>query len=237
MQILDFTNTRLDWHRPLTSYAKVQQLYSRFVRNMAWQARRPRCHSLGLLNVGCGPFPRAEFINLDYYWMPGIDLCWDAARGIPLPDRWVHGVFCEHMIEHLPLEQARRLLAEFHRVLKPGGVARISVPDAELYLTLYNRRRAGEAARFPYEQSDDATPLLPVNRAFRGHGHMFAYDEETLAHFLREAGFVEVRREGYLRGRDPRLLVDRPERQVESLYVEAAARGGSAGPAAEKRRG
>jgi hypothetical protein len=43
-------------------------------------------------------------INLDYHWRPGIDICCDITRGLPLPDTYVRGIFSEHCIEHISFE-------------------------------------------------------------------------------------------------------------------------------------
>ena len=64
--------------------------------------------------------------------------------------------------------------------------------------------------------------MMSVNRIFRGHGHLFIYDFDTLAKMLHKHGFQDVRKEQFLRGRDPRLLIDMEWRAVESLYVEAS---------------
>jgi SAM-dependent methyltransferase len=39
------------------------------------------------------------------------------------------GVFCAHVIEHLPAEAAVRLLAGVHRVLRPGGALVLITPE------------------------------------------------------------------------------------------------------------
>ena len=56
----------------------------------------------------------------------------DLSRGIPFPDGSVDAVYHCHLFEHLDREVAERFLREVLRVLKPGGVHRIVVPDLEL---------------------------------------------------------------------------------------------------------
>ena len=55
----------------------------------------------------------------------------DLRKGIPFPDRSVDAVYQSHLLEHLDRAVAARLMAETHRVLKPGGLQRIVVPDLE----------------------------------------------------------------------------------------------------------
>jgi predicted SAM-dependent methyltransferase len=195
--------------RSISSYAKVQALMSRLFRDR-YVSRRAA--GLELLDVGCGPNLHPQFINLDYNWRPGIDICCDVTRGIPLPSQSLRGIFTEHMLEHVPREAARKVLAEFRRLLRPGGAVRIVVPDGEIYLRRYV---SGEAMPYPAD-----TPITSVNNVFNGHGHRYIYDFMTLRAELEAAGFTDVARKAFNVGR-AELLMDTPSRAVESLYVEA----------------
>ncbi|MEO8682881.1 MAG: methyltransferase domain-containing protein [Vicinamibacterales bacterium] len=228
MSLFDFS-----FSRPIGSYSKVQGLVSKWKRNQPSQLRSPRVAGKEYLDLGCGPNTHPGFINLDYDWQPGVDLCWDLARGLALPDGSMKGVFSEHCLEHFSLPTVRFLLAEIRRVLRPGGVVRIVVPDAGLYLDLYARRRAGEAtADFPYEDAVRSagltSPLASVNRVFyvdrdSPAGHRCMFDADLMTELLGLSGFEHVRREQFRTGRDPKLLIDAEHRNVESLYMEASA--------------
>ena len=228
----------VSFRRPLTSYAKVQAWIARLIRNRRFQLRRPRVLGSAYLDVGCGPNTHAEFINLDYLWHPGVDVCWDLGTGLPFGDGTLRGVFSEHCLEHFPLPEAAKLLHEMRRVLAPGGTLRLVVPDGELYLRTYVRRLdGGPAPLFPYEESERTqagwSPMVSVNRIFYQDreslfGHRTIYDFQLLEQLLRSAGFDRVARRRFGEGTDPRLLIDTPDRQCESLYVEATH--GSAAP-------
>ena len=205
---MDFSRTHLSLRRPLTSYSKVQQLVSALIRN-----RPQRWEAKPLLNLGCGPFPHPAFVNVDWHWRPGV-VCWDATKPLPFADRSMEGIFSEHCIEHLPFVAVSGVLRELRRVLLPGGTLRIIVPDGELYARNYT-------AGLPMPLGDgEMTAMFSINRIFREHGHQFIYDFETLALVLRHAGF-EAEKRSFMEGRDERLLIDRAERAVESLYVDA----------------
>jgi len=202
---------------------KLQRNVSRLIRG-----RRAfmRFKTPGLvLDVGCGPNARPGNLNLDYQWRPGVDICCDITRPLPLADGYVSGLFSEHCLEHIPFSLALDVLREFHRVLQPGAFARIVVPDFEIYLEQYLRLRDGGAAAMPYADQDSIagiySPMLSINRIFRGHGHQFIYDFATLAVMLERAGFVDIDKRQCGDSRDARLLLDSPERAIESLYVEA----------------
>jgi len=218
--MLNFKHTHLSWNRPLGDYAKVQLLYSRLVRNKRFQLKNLPLKSY--VNIGCGPNIDPDFINIDYQFRPKIDLCWDITKGIPLKNNSVKGVYTEHCLEHIEFSSCQFVIEEIYRILMPSGIARIIVPDAELYLDIYEKKKKGENIFFPYERnSSDYTPMMAVNRVFRGHEHKFAYDYETLKMMLHKAGFAEIKKEIYMSGKDVELLADTKERKIESLYVEA----------------
>jgi predicted SAM-dependent methyltransferase len=172
------------------------------------------------LNVGSGQNLAAGYCNLDYRWWPGVDICWDIRRGLPIRDDSIAAIFTEHCIEHIELASFLRVAREFHRVLKPRGLVRIVVPDGELYFHNY---RTG--APMPYGNQDAIdglyTPMMSINRIFRGFGHLFIYDFETLKAVLERVGFGEIERRSFGVTADPRLCIDSPSRAVESLYLEA----------------
>lgn len=178
------------------------------------------------LNVGAGPFVHPAFINIDLFWQPHLDICWDITKNIPFCNNTLQGIFTEHCLEHIPLNDCRFVLAEFFRILKPGGVVRIIVPDTELYLDLYQQEKAGENVTFPmttpHELATGFTPMMSINRSFRDHGHRYSYDARTLRLLLTNAGFVDVKKETFNQGRVGYLLIDTQSRAIESLYIEAS---------------
>lgn len=224
---MDFTHTKLSLDRPITSYFRVQRLISALLRNRCFHIRRDEVEQKEYLDIGSGPNIHKDFINLDYSWHPGIDICWDVTNGIPLRDESVKGIFTEHCLEHLRFEAVDFVLGESWRVLKPGGNIRIVVPDGELYLTRYSEiMREQTSARLPYADGDNYqglySPIMSVNRIFYADGHVFIYDFDTLHKLLERNRFIEIRKKTHKSGRDPQLLIDTESRMVESLYVEAS---------------
>jgi ubiquinone/menaquinone biosynthesis C-methylase UbiE len=55
----------------------------------------------------------------------------DLSKGIPFDSNSVDAVYHSHMLPHLDRDVAEDLLREVVRVLKPGGIQRIVVPDLE----------------------------------------------------------------------------------------------------------
>jgi len=206
--------------RVRSQYLIVRGMANAFLRRNPLQKFSYRVQTLDYLNVGCNKKVFPHMINIDYSWFPGIDLTADIRRRLPISDKRLRGIYCEHVLEHLPFDTVPFCLSEWRRVLRPGGVVRVIVPDAELYLQTYCRIGSGEDVRFPYHEPAK-TPMMHVNRTFRSDGHQYAYDFETLARLLGEAHFEDITRCEHRRGRDEHLLLDSDERRVESLRVEA----------------
>jgi len=137
------------------------------------------------LHLGCGWVHKDGWVNVDLF-ATSADIVWDLRHGIPLPDDSVAAIFHEHMLEHLSLRDGHLLARECLRVLAPGGVLRIGVPDAGLCIDSY----AGKAD--PDWASSRPTGMLAVQSLFYEHGHRSMWDGETLTRALLAAGFADA---------------------------------------------
>lgn len=83
------------------------------------------------VNLGCGSRYRPDWTNIDIVSCgPGV-IAHDLNKGIPLPDASCDVVYHSNLLEHLQQADALPFLRENYRVLKPGGILRIAVPDLE----------------------------------------------------------------------------------------------------------
>ena len=108
-----------------------------------------------LLNIGCGAVAHPAWLNLDIAPQNPLALACDLRRGLPLADGSCDATYSSHVLEHLSASESLPFLAEQHRVLKPGGVLRVVVPDLESicnhYLQHLKALRQGQAdAEFRY---------------------------------------------------------------------------------------
>jgi len=88
-----------------------------------------------LANLGSGASGKPGSVNVDGSREPGVTCVADLRQTVPLPDGSARAIFTEHLVEHLDYErEVPRFLAECMRVLRPGGVPRVVVPDGEKYL-------------------------------------------------------------------------------------------------------
>ena len=53
----------------------------------------------------------------------------DIEKPFPLPDNCVDRILSEHCFEHIEITKYPQILKELYRILKPGGVFRLAVPD------------------------------------------------------------------------------------------------------------
>jgi predicted SAM-dependent methyltransferase len=167
------------------------------------------------LNCGCGKNTKDGWVNIDMY--PGADLCLDLRKPLPFKPESVSIVYSEHFFEHLEYpDEAMSFLHECLRVLVPGGVCHVVVPDFRKLMQAYLDddelffQHNAEWWRPTWAE----TPIECLNVLVRG-GHHFCYDFNALARALNYAGFDSVAR----RSMDP--LIDSPSRELESLYVTA----------------
>jgi predicted SAM-dependent methyltransferase len=169
------------------------------------------------LNIGCGPNRKEGWINIDL--IPTADLTLDMRESIQLPSASCQIIYSEHFFEHLDYpSDAKRFLTECLRLLEPGGVFSIGVPDTEWPLRAYagvDDAHYFESAR-GWHPSWCRTRIEHINYHFRqGTEHRFAYDFETLRDALAATGFVNVRRREF----DSNL--DSESRKLGTLYVDA----------------
>lgn len=201
-----------------------------------------------VLNLGCGYQTSARCTNIDwslpvrlkgsrvgrmvaplvvtgdrrvaYEAMDGDVLRHNLKNGIPFPDGSVDAVYHSHLLEHLDRDVVPVFLAEAKRVLKPGGVHRIVVPDLEFETKRYlqsledalagkvtpadhewnitllihqmvRREAWGTSQRAGFRRWAENTVLGDARK--RGETHQWMWDRITLPAVLAEAGFRNPR--------------------------------------------
>lgn len=148
--------------------------------------------------------------------LPDNILFHDLSTGIPFESASIDVVYHSHLLEHLDRPVARSFLAEVRRVLKPGGIQRIVVPDLERLCREYldhvaqceRDGREGEkhdeyiasiieqCVRKEALGTSKQTSLrrrvenlLLGDARSRGETHQWMYDRTTLTQLLTEAGY------------------------------------------------
>ncbi len=190
------------------------------------------------LHLGCGRNSLPGWYNIDLF---PAELALELRWGLPFAEGSIELVYLAHLFEHLYKKtDAPRLLREICRVLAPGGIVRIIVPDAEAYMRAYVERDekffAMQRRVWPAWAPQARTHLEAI-LGYLGAAespknfaqHKYGYDFVTLGLLLEEAGFRDVVRSSYMASEHAALRVDDSssvaEAQVDgryaSLFVEA----------------
>jgi SAM-dependent methyltransferase len=173
-------------------------------------------HAALRLNLGCGERTPRGWLNVDYSvgarlgWIPGVPrigralgvfrLSWspeifvhDLRRAFPWDDDSAEVIYSSHTLEHLSPGEGRRFMRECHRVLRPGGLIRIVVPDLRATVEGY---LAGKVSSLEFLDALSADPVQPGDGRFKRllaphvrFPHRCMYDADTLPELMRAAGF------------------------------------------------
>lgn len=126
----------------------------------------------------------------------------DITRGLPFENGSVSAVYASHVLEHLSHEDFYAALEETHRMLRPGGVFRLIVPDlagrARRYLEAHERGDGAAAERFMREtllgrQSRPKTLKARAKALFGNEVHLWMWDEPSMRAALSAVGFGDIR--------------------------------------------
>ena len=135
------------------------------------------------INLGCGWVSHPAFINVDLLCAWHIHYIRRIDDLNPFPDDVADLVYASHCLEHFSYTEVNRVLREWWRVLKPGGVLRVSVPDFESLLAIYEQsgRDIEVVQHFLMGGQTDAL-----------NSHLTMFTAESLTRRLESAGFRTV---------------------------------------------
>lgn len=134
-----------------------------------------RSHSIKL-NIGAGGTKIDGYTPIDI--KDGVD-----AIKLPYPNESVDEVYASHVLEHFPYEKTALVLNEWARVLKPGGIMRIGVPDMAKIVGSW-----GEASK------KNLSRYLLGGHIDRDDVHGAVFDEDLLRVAMQQAGIGWVER-------------------------------------------
>jgi len=172
------------------------------------------------LHLGCGSNRKPGWLNVDLF-NAAADVAFDFRERFPFDDGTVTEIYCEHLLGHFdyPVD-ARNLLGECFRVLEPGGLFNIGVPDHQRAFRAYAERDHEYFAKRrlrSYLLTDEPTLMHQLNYCIREEGlHKYSYDEETLISVLESVGFEHIARRPF----NPSLHYVRRQ-HVPTIYLEA----------------
>jgi len=104
-----------------------------------------------IINIGCGRRRMPGVIGIDHIALPTVDIVANIEHGLPfLADASVDTVIADSVLEHI--DHFVVLMRDIHRVLKPGGELRVTVPHFSnpYYYSDYTHRRFFGLYTFDY---------------------------------------------------------------------------------------
>lgn len=205
------------------------------------------------LNLGCGLQAPDGWVNIDRSLnlmldrMPVVKKALRAARvlqpahmvswprnikmmnvlkSFPYQAGQVEAIYSSHMLEHLYYDQALFVLRECRRVIQPGGVLRLALPDGrEFARMLIDSAPDDGDAGYTFSDNLHMGPLqAPTRRQrlvarFASGPHRWQPTPALITRMLRDSGFTDVRECTFLDGKLPDLAS--VEHREKGLFVEA----------------
>jgi len=133
------------------------------------------------LHLGCGKRDfGSEWIHIDKDDYPHV--IYNSVIALPFANDTAELIYASHLFEYFDREEAKQILAEWYRVLKPGGILRLAVPDFKALCKLYVEGHGLDKLLGPlYGKFGDPSVY-----------HKTCYDFDSLAVILEAGGFTSV---------------------------------------------
>ena len=137
-----------------------------------------------LVHIGCGKTNSPEFINVDARPLAHVHIVTDDITSLPdFNTGTVDLVYMCHILEHIKRKDLKKVLSEMKRVLKVGGVLRLSVPDLDKLIEVYNA------------SDNDINAISHQLMGGQDHEyniHYSVFNHQRLTELLKEVGFQKV---------------------------------------------
>jgi SAM-dependent methyltransferase len=172
------------------------------------------------LNWGSGASGEPGWINSDIKEGPGIDIPCDIRDGLPLESDSIEYAVSIHALPELMYPDLVPALTELRRVLKPGGVLRLCLPDLLKGVAAYER---GDSSYFlvPDEDARTIGGKLAVQLTWYGYSRSL-FTSDFVEELLFKAGFRSVDHVSFRETSSPFPgIVELDNREAESLFIEA----------------
>jgi SAM-dependent methyltransferase len=144
-----------------------------------------------------------QFVKKNEHRFPANVKYGNIVKGLPVTDSSVKGAYASHVLEHLTRREFEIALRNTYRILAPGGVFRLILPDltarCEHYLNLLAKGDTHANDWFMREtylglEERPRSPRDKLGRVYGGAMHLWMWDYGAVERALAAAGFQSIRR-------------------------------------------
>lgn len=197
----------LCWHRTIGAFLVRRRLYKHFNR----------------VNLCSAHLVFPDWWNIDLH--PAADILLDLNHSpLPFPDASMDQVVCMSAINYFSRERGAFLIAETHRILSPGGIARFGTQD----LDRIAKRYVEKDRDFFFQKLDGRERFHGVTMADKfnswfygyetagGNRGQYFYDFETLSLLFKRAGFSAIENRPF---RNSRILeIEKHDNRPDQMF-------------------
>lgn len=161
-----------------------------------------------IIDIGSGPHPKMNAdIRMDFHPWAGVTHQHDLTiTPYPFTDQFFAKAYMGDVVEHISIFDIDRVLTEVARILKPGGILEVTVPDARwiferIVANDWNEKCSVDWLNSKSTPWDNAMSYLfggfhnKDEYKIPGMGHIAAYDYFSLKALLEKNGFCDCLRE------------------------------------------
>jgi predicted SAM-dependent methyltransferase len=139
------------------------------------------------LNLGCGYDILKGYLNIDLNEFHHPDLVADVTNLKMLPSNYYIEILAYDVLEHIERTKTKEVLAEWNRLLIPGGLIKIRVPNLIGLLSLFSKN--------DYQGIKKQEELIQCcfgTQAYNGDFHYTSFTESLIRHYLKVSGFEGI---------------------------------------------
>lgn len=169
----------------LLSITTLLFVFAKICSKIFFKPKFPDTAKVGLnLHLGSGNVYHPNFINIDGFPYPNVHYVRNIYNLKNFEDNTVDSIYASHCLEHFEYSKINSVLSEWFRVLRPGGVLRLSVPDFDKLLYIYNQN-----GRDP----ETIIPQLLGGQDHKFNYHYVIFNESNLSQKLLACGFSKTK--------------------------------------------
>lgn len=136
------------------------------------------------VHIGCGELNDERFINVDARAMPHVHYVTQHIELAQFSQDSIDLIYACHILEHVSHRKLAKTLSAWYSHLKPGGVLRISIPDFDKLIEIYNDQQKNIHSI--------KNPLLG-GQEYGFNYHFSIFNKQYISNIFIECGFSDIK--------------------------------------------